>query len=108
MVWRSPVLDRTSEQGSGKSRVAHCIKRWDYAGDLEKDEIHPYLKFEWEKKNGGSIKLWKRTSQFLANKFPDAKNAIEIERTLMIESLENSPNFATTHGVIAQYPTFPI
>lgn len=77
----------------------------DYAGELKKDEIHPYLKSEWEKKNTGHIKLWKRISQFLAAIFPDAKNAIEIERTLMIEGLEASPNFATTHSVIAQCPS---
>jgi hypothetical protein len=76
----------------------------DYAGELEKDQIHPYLKFEWEKKKtGGTVKLWKRTSQFLAAHFPDAMNAIEIERTLMIERLEKSPNFAATHSIIAEF-----
>lgn len=76
----------------------------DYGGELEKDEIHPYLKFEWEKKkNGGNVKLWKRASQFLATHFPDAKTAIEIERSLLVESLELSPNFVTTHGVIAKF-----
>ena len=75
----------------------------DFAGELEKDEIHPYLRSEWEKKKSGTVKLWKRTSQFLAANFPDAKNAIEIERTLLIESLENSPNFMTTHALIPQF-----
>lgn len=39
----------------------------------------------------------------MAAHFPDAKNAIEIERTLLIERLEKSPNFATTHSVIAEF-----
>lgn len=75
----------------------------DFAGELERDEIHPYLKCEWNKKNGGTVKLWKRASQFLAAHFPEAKNAIEIERTMLIERLEKSPNFATTHAVIADF-----
>src|SRR6266853_6408486 len=75
----------------------------DFAGELEREEIHPYLKYEWIKKNGGTVKLWKWASQFLAAHFPEAKNAIEIERTLLIERLEKSPNFATTHGVIAEF-----
>ena len=75
----------------------------DFAGELEREEIHPYLKCEWAKKNGGSVKLWKRASQFLAAHFPEAKNAIEIKRTLLIERLEKSPNFATTHAVIAEF-----
>jgi ribosomal protein RSM22 (predicted rRNA methylase) len=54
-------------------------------------------------KNGGTVKLLKRASQFLAAHFPEAKNAIEIERTLLIERLEKSPDFATTHGVIAEF-----
>lgn len=49
------------------------------------------------------MKLWKRASQFLAAHFPDAASAIEIERTLMVESLERSPNFVTTHSLIAEF-----
>jgi hypothetical protein len=75
----------------------------DFAGELEKEEVHPYLRSEWEKKKSGTVKLWKRTSQFLAANFPDAKNAIEIEQTLLIESLENSSNFMTTHALIPQF-----
>lgn len=75
----------------------------DFSGELEKEEIHPYLRCEWEKKKAGTVKLWKRTSQFLAANFPDARNAIEIERTILIESLESSPNFTTTHGLIPQF-----
>lgn len=75
----------------------------DYAGELERDEIHPHLKCEWNKKNGGNARLWKRASQFLAAHFPEAKNAIEIERTMLVERLEKSPNFTTTHAVIADF-----
>ncbi|MBE0541967.1 MAG: DUF4935 domain-containing protein [Verrucomicrobia bacterium] len=86
-----------------KSELHIISQDGDFAGELERDEIHPYLKCEWTKKNGGNVKLWKRASQFLAAHFPEAKNAIEIERTLLVERLEKSPNFATTHSVIAEF-----
>jgi hypothetical protein len=75
----------------------------DFASEANQNEIKPYLQSEWAKKKQGTVKLWKRTSQFLAAHFPDAATAIEIERTLMVESLERSPNFATTHAVIAEF-----
>lgn len=75
----------------------------DFASEANPNEIKPYLHAEWAKKKKGSVKLWKRASQFLAAYFPDAASAIEIERTLMVESLEKSPNFATTHSVIAEF-----
>jgi hypothetical protein len=86
-----------------KSELHIISQDGDFAGELEREEIHPYLKCEWIKKNGGEVKLWRRASQFLAAHFPEAKNAIEIERTLLIERLENSANFATTHTVIADF-----
>jgi hypothetical protein len=75
----------------------------DFAGDGNSNEIKPYLEAEWQRKNQGTVKLWKRASQFLAAHFPDAANAIEIERELMIQRLEKSPNFVTTHAVIAEF-----
>lgn len=76
----------------------------DFASEMNQTQIKPYLRTEWERKNGGAVRLWKRASQFLAAHFPDAATAIEIERTLMVESLEKSPNFASTHAAIAQFP----
>lgn len=76
----------------------------DFASEMNQNEIKPYLQSEWAKKKQGTVRLWKRASQFLAAHFPDAASAIEIERTLMVESLEKSPNFATTHALIAEKP----
>ncbi len=75
----------------------------DFAAEGNTNEIKPYLRIEWETKKKGSVRLWKRASQFLADNFPDAATAIEIERSLMIERLEKSPNFITTHAVIAEF-----
>jgi PIN domain len=75
----------------------------DFASEMNQNEIKPYLQAEWAKKKRGVVKLWKRASQFLAAHFPDATSAIAIEQTLMVESLEKSPNFATTHSLIAEF-----
>ena len=75
----------------------------DFASEGSPNDIKPYLNAEWTTKIGGTVKLWKRASQFLAAHFPEAATAIEIERTLMIERLETSPNFMTTHAIIAEF-----
>ncbi len=75
----------------------------DFASEGDSEIIKAYLRTEWANKNQGTVKLWKRASQFLAAHYPEAANAIEVERVLMIESLEQSPNFATTHTVVAQF-----
>lgn len=75
----------------------------DFAGESDINEISPYLKFEWESKKNGRVKLWKRLSQFLAAHFPDAATAIEMERNLMIEALRRSSSFSKTHEVIAEF-----
>jgi len=77
-----PIGNSAGESGAS----LHIISQdGDFVGELEREEIHSYLNFEWAKKKGGRVKLWRRASQFLAAHFPDAKNAIEIERTFLIE-----------------------
>jgi hypothetical protein len=75
----------------------------DFASEMNQNEIKPYLQSEWQTKKQGTVKLWKRASQFLAARIPGAISAIEIERTLMVESLEGSANFVTTHALVAEF-----
>jgi PIN domain len=75
----------------------------DYASEADSDMISSYLRHEWKVKKKSEIAVWKRASKFLASKVPGAANAIEVERTLLVESLEKSPNFATTHKIIAEF-----
>jgi hypothetical protein len=75
----------------------------DFASEMNQNEIKPYLQSEWATKKQGTVKLWKRASQFLAAHIPDAISAIQSERTLMVESLERSPNFVTTHALVAEF-----
>jgi len=74
----------------------------DYRNEGFSAEVRPYLDWEWRHKKKGTIKLWDRISQFLAAKFPDAKNALEMERGILAQRLRDSSNFAQTHDIIAQ------
>jgi len=74
----------------------------DYESDLSPGQPHSYLKSEWNRKKSGQLYLWKRISQFIAAKFPDASTTIDLERSLQAETLFTSGNFATTHLAIAE------
>lgn len=77
----------------------------DYKNEGFSDGVRPYLEYEWKQKKNGEVKLWERTSQFLSANFPDAENAIEMERLILANGLKDSFNYANTHQVIAQLST---
>jgi len=74
----------------------------DYRNEGFSEEVRPYLEWEWKQKKSGTVKLWARISQFLAARFPDAENAMEMERGILAERLRDSDSFASTHATIAQ------
>jgi hypothetical protein len=74
----------------------------DYQNEGFSADVRPYLDSEWRGKKNGNIKLWNRISQFLAANFPDAKNALEMERGILAQRLRKSGSFAQTHTIIAQ------
>lgn len=74
----------------------------DYKNEGFSDRVRPYLEYEWKQKKNGEARLWERISQFLSAKFPDAENAIEMEKLILAKSLKDSFNYANTHQVIAQ------
>jgi hypothetical protein len=78
----------------------------DFESDVTKEEIKPYLLKEWQTKKSGNVRLWKRLSQFLASFFPDAKNAIDMERSIAAQSLLNSSSFNETHRAVAELAGF--
>jgi hypothetical protein len=74
----------------------------DFESDLFPGQPRSYLKSEWKRKKNGELKLWKRTSQFIAAHFPEADSTIDFERGLKVEALRKSSNFASTHAAIAE------
>lgn len=74
----------------------------DYKNEGFSDGVRPYLEYEWRQKKNGEVKLWERTSQFLSANFPDAENAMEMEKFILARGLKDSFNYANTHQLIAQ------
>jgi hypothetical protein len=74
-----------------------------FEADGNKGEVRSYLAKEWQnKKLGGSVRLWKRISQFLAAMYPKAVNAVDMERSILVQRLIESYTFASTHDIVAQ------
>ena len=74
----------------------------DYRNEGFSGDIRPYLEWEWKTKKKGAVKLWARISQFLAVQFPDAENAVEMEREILAQRLRDSGSFAQTHTIIEE------
>lgn len=74
----------------------------DYSSPLDAESFNEFLLHEWGTKKGGAILPYRRLSDFFKATFPDIKLAGEIERDLLIQRLSASPNFATTHSLVAR------
>ena len=74
----------------------------DYESEAVREQIKPYLEKEWVSKKNGKVTLWKRLSKYLAALFPDAENAIEMERAIAVQHLVNSSWFTATHDAISE------
>ena len=74
----------------------------DFRNEGFSDAIRPYLKWEWENKKNGEVFLWKRITEFLAPKYPNARSSIELERQIRIRQLRESKSFASTHELIEE------
>jgi hypothetical protein len=77
----------------------------DYRNEGFSNGVRPYLEYEWKQKKNGEHKLWERISQFLSANFPDAENAIEMEKIILAKGLRDSINYAKTHQIISQLST---
>lgn len=77
----------------------------DYRNEGFSNGVRPYLEYEWKQKKNGELKLWERISQFISANFPDAENAIEMEKIILAKGLRDSINYAKTHQIISQLST---
>lgn len=74
----------------------------DYTSPLNEDQIHPYLEDEWNEAIKSSVHFYRRLSALFRERFPDIRLASELEKELLIQRLAESPNFLTTHSIIAK------
>ena len=73
----------------------------DYRSDLFDDMINPFLEEEWKRKKHSNIFFYKNLVPFLNDHFRDIQLRSEQEKQELISKLTHSPNFLSTHGVIA-------
>jgi len=78
----------------------------DYISEVDNNNFNPYLFDEWKRIKKSSIFFFKNLTGFFLEKFPDIKLVDEYEKNLLIEKLSKSPNFATTHSILAQLSNF--
>jgi len=80
----------------------------DFASELRPKEIKVLLSREWAGHfgKGASIKLYKSLSEFFRDEFPDIRISDEAAKNELISQLRLSPNFATTHSIVADLSQF--
>ena len=78
----------------------------DFSSPLDTERLSDFLSEEWASRKKSTAVLYKRLSQFLSIKFPEAKVAVEFEKDILIYELADSGSFAKTHQVIAELSSF--
>ena len=73
----------------------------DYRSIIDNKKIHPFLEKEWSETKNSSIKFYTNLVDFLKDHATDIELKSERERQELIEALNSSENFQTTHGIIA-------
>jgi predicted nucleic acid-binding protein len=72
----------------------------DFESSVTSGLLASYLDEEWFSKKSSKCILYRSLSEFLRLHFADIKLADEIDKYILIERFETSPNFATTHNAI--------
>lgn len=73
----------------------------DYRSEFFDDTLNPFLANEWRQKKHSEIHFYTNLVKFLNEHFEDIKLQTEQIKQSLIDRLTMSPNFASTHGIIA-------
>lgn len=84
-----------------KSALSLISKDGDYSLKGGSPKIKQYLKDEWAEKKGATITLYMDLKTYLAAEFPAFKDTKSVKKSVAIEALEKSGNFASTHKQIS-------
>lgn len=74
----------------------------DYYSVLNENKLKDFLSDEWREKKSEEVVFYRRLSQFFKENYPSIKLASEIEKELIIRTLVNSQNFASTHDAVSK------
>jgi predicted nucleic acid-binding protein len=87
----------------------HLVSRdGDFGSELKPNEIKDFLKDEWTAHGGDYAKISLHTSlaNFFRSQFPQIKLSDEAQKNALIERLQASPNFSSTHDVVEELSAF--
>lgn len=73
----------------------------DHRSEFFDDTLNPFLANEWKQKKHSEIHFYTNLVKFLNEHFEDIKLKTEQVKQDLIDKLETSPNFLSTHGIIA-------
>jgi hypothetical protein len=73
----------------------------DFRSQLVEDGVNEYLADEWRQEKSSFLHFYPRISSFFKEKYPNIKIASEVESDHLIQKLEDSGSFASTHIPIA-------
>lgn len=78
----------------------------DYKSPLDEYTLNSFLLDEWKEKKKANIFFYTKLSAFFNKHHKDIQLRVEEEKNKLIESLAQSPNFETTHSIIARLSSF--
>jgi hypothetical protein len=78
----------------------------DYVSAFDESQFNEYLAAEWSTKKASKLHFFQRLSTLFRSRVPDIQLASEIEKEHAIARLAASPNFASTHKIVAELGSF--
>ncbi len=80
----------------------------DFYSPLDASKINEFLDCEWKQKKDSDVTFHRNLSSFFREHYPNINLKTEQEKDALIESLSASPNFASTHSLIAALSTYDV
>lgn len=87
----------------------HLVSRdGDFASEVNTSDLKEYLSREWRSTYNeyANVNLYSSLAGFFRQNYPQIKLSDEAQKNALIERLNDSPNFSTTHDVIAELKEF--
>ena len=79
----------------------------DFYSKIREDFPDPFLKQEWEEKKKSKLFVYRTLSSFMKKHFDGVAFSFDSNKEILIDSLNNSGSFATTHQLISKLESYP-
>lgn len=87
--------------------VSIVSKDADFASELDRKKVKDFLFCEWRRtRPHGRVTLYPSLTEYFKKLFPNIKLSDETKKRNLIDQLESSQNFSTTHDIISELSGF--